>query len=213
MFLLGLYEVHGLDLLQSLEWVQEILHVRIISGVVCHGDNDKCWSDGVMKCSYGGICDVIWNDFCVSYCNCDFDVCRGCDCDLDLLCKYLSSMMVSRSWSGAMPWVRVLSLYSVQACLSGGILSGQSAAIFIIHCIFIAFKAMYIWAMTCAMWPNSWHWKHWSSSLDITLTVDEGNRVAVNCYTAWGFSTFHWWHLLEFEVLFHKHKLLRFVHS
>ena len=39
------------------------------------------------------------------------------------------------------------------------------------------------------MLPNSWHWKHWSSPLDITLTVEEGNRVAVNCCAVWSFST------------------------
>ena len=39
------------------------------------------------------------------------------------------------------------------------------------------------------MWPCSWHWKHLSSLFDITLTVDGGVMVAVNCHTALSFST------------------------
>ena len=33
------------------------------------------------------------------------------------------------------------------------------------------------------------HWKHWSSSVDITLTVDEDNKVAVSYCVAWNLST------------------------
>ena len=52
-------------------------YMRMISGVVCHSNNDECWSDSVMKCSCSGICDVIWSDSCVSYCKCDFDICKS----------------------------------------------------------------------------------------------------------------------------------------
>ena len=37
-------------------------------------------SAGVMvswKYSYGGICGVIWNDFCMNHCDCDFDICES----------------------------------------------------------------------------------------------------------------------------------------
>ena len=27
-----------------------------------------------MKCFCDGVCDVIWNDFCVNYCDCDFNI-------------------------------------------------------------------------------------------------------------------------------------------
>ena len=102
-------------------------YVRMISSVVCHGNSDKSWSDGVMKCFYGGICDVIWNGFCVNYCNYDFDICESCDCDLDLLCLCLS-------------WWQCLEVDLVQGLLlechllwhagmpDGGILSAQSTA-------------------------------------------------------------------------------------
>ena len=73
-FSFGLYEVCDLDLLQSLEWVDN-LYVRIISCVVCHGDSDKCWSDSIWKCFCGDVCDVIWNNFYVNYCSCDFNIC------------------------------------------------------------------------------------------------------------------------------------------
>ena len=52
-------------------------YMRKISSVLCHGDNNKCWSDGVMKWFSGGISIVIWNGFCVNYCNCDFDICKS----------------------------------------------------------------------------------------------------------------------------------------
>ena len=52
-------------------------YVRMVYSVVHHGNNDKCWSDSTVKCSCGGICDVIWNDFCVNYYNCDFDICES----------------------------------------------------------------------------------------------------------------------------------------
>ena len=40
-----------------------------------------------------------------------------------------------------------------------------------------------------AMAPCSWHWKHWSSSFHIMLTIDGGVMVAVSCCTALSFST------------------------
>ena len=63
--------------------------MRMISGVVCYSNSDECWHGGVMKCSYKGVCYVIWNDFYGSYDGCDFDICESvtvtlicyvCDC-------------------------------------------------------------------------------------------------------------------------------------
>ena len=59
--LLDLYEVCGLDLLQSLECV------------VCCTYNYKYLSVDDVMCFWEGICDKIWNNFCVSYCGCGFD--------------------------------------------------------------------------------------------------------------------------------------------
>ena len=53
-------------------------YVRMIFNVVCHGNNDKHWGDGIMKYSYGGVCclyDVTWNGLCGSHDDCDFDIC------------------------------------------------------------------------------------------------------------------------------------------
>ena len=53
--------------------------MRMTFDVVCHGKNS------IAKYSYGGIyChyDVTWNSLCGSH--------DDCDCDLDLLCLYLS---------------------------------------------------------------------------------------------------------------------------
>ena len=58
--------------------------MRMIFGMVCHGDNDKCWSDGVIKYSYDGVCDEIWNDFCVNYYGCNFDICK--DVNVIMIC-------------------------------------------------------------------------------------------------------------------------------
>ena len=59
-------------------------YVRMICGAVYHGDNGKCCSDSVMKYSYGGIYDEIWNDFCVSYGDYDFNICE--DVTVILIC-------------------------------------------------------------------------------------------------------------------------------
>ena len=155
------------------------LYMRMISGVVCHGNNDKCWSDGVVKCSCGGICDVIWYDFCMNYHNCDFDI-HECDCDL-YLCLYLSQQ-----------WCLELDLAQCLVCCllwcagmpDGGNLSGQCAAMW----PYSSHSKQCTLGQWHVMWPNSWHWKHWSPSLDITLTVEEDDRIAVNCCTAWSFS-------------------------
>ena len=50
-------------------------YVRVISCVMCHSNSNKCWSDGVWKCFCDDICDVIWNNFCVIYYDCDFNIC------------------------------------------------------------------------------------------------------------------------------------------
>ena len=47
--------------------------------------------------------------------------------------------------------------------------------------IFITVKASYVRAIACHV---SWHWKHLSSSLDMVLTDDGGNKVDVSCWPA-----------------------------
>ena len=84
--------------------------MRMISCVVCHSNRDKCWSDGVLKCFFGDVCDVIWNDFSVNYCGCDFNICRSvtviltcyvcaCPCGVEKLiwCNALHAIVVSCS--------------------------------------------------------------------------------------------------------------------
>ena len=46
----------------------------MIYSVVCHSSNSECWSNGILKYSYGGIYGEIQNDFCVSYGDYDFDL-------------------------------------------------------------------------------------------------------------------------------------------
>ena len=79
-------------------------YVRMISCVVCHSNSDKCWSDGVFKCFCGDICNVIWNDFCVSYCDCDFDICGSVTVILTCYACACPSGNVW-GWSGVMPCV------------------------------------------------------------------------------------------------------------
>ena len=107
----------------------------------------------------------------------------GLDCNLDLLCLYLSwwwHLEVDLVWCLVLEFC----LWWHAGVPDGGILSGQSTTIwpYLLH------SKQCTFGQWCAMWPCSWHWKHWSSSLDITWTVDEGNKVTVNCYTAWSFS-------------------------
>ena len=103
-----------------------------------------------------------------------------CDCDLDLLYLYLSQ------W-----WCVVVDLTQCLVCHlwhagvpDGRILSWQSTAMWP-----YSSHSKHTLKQLCAMWPNSWHWKHWSPSLVITLTIEEGNRAAVNCCAAWSFCT------------------------
>ena len=133
--------------------------------------------------SVRGICDKIWSDFCVSCCSCGFNI-HECDWDLDLLNPCLSlwrclevDLVQCLVWEWCFLW---------QASMpDGGILSGQSAATW----PYSSQLKHHICGQWCAMCPNSWHWKHLSSSLVITFPVDEGRSVAVNCCAAWSLST------------------------
>ena len=90
-------------------------------------------------------------------------------------------VMMPRSWSSMVPCIGVMSLLMCRC-------AWWWYSVWAICCyrtILITIKTSYMQAMC----PDSWHWKHWSPSLDIILTVDEGNSVAVNCCTAWNFST------------------------
>ena len=84
-------------------------------------------------------------------------------------------------------WCLVLEFHLVwhTGMPDGGILSGQSAAIW----PYSSHSKQHTFRQWHEMWLNSCHWKDWSSSLDIILTVDEGNKVAVNYCAAWSFST------------------------
>ena len=153
----------------------------MISGVVCHGSNNECWSGGVMKCSCSGVCDAIWSDSCVSYCDLYL---QECECNLDLLFQYLYQWWCLEVDLGQCLVLECCLLWCA-GMLDGGILSQQSAAIW----PYSSHSKQCTFGQWWAMWPNSWHWKHWSSPFDITLTIDEGKRVAVNCCAAWSFST------------------------
>ena len=119
------------------------VYMRMISSVVCHGNNNKCWSDGVMKCSCGDICDVIWNDFCVNYCDCDFDICGSVTVILTCYVCSCSSGVKKLIWHDAL-CESVVSC-GVQMCLM--VVSYLDSLLLCdhIHCI----QTMYMWAMTC----------------------------------------------------------------
>ena len=89
----------------------------------------------------------------------------------------------------------------------GGILSGQSAATW----PYSSQSKHFMWGQWHAIWPNSWHWKHLSSSLDITFTEDKGISVVVNCCAAWRFSTVM--ASANFVVPSHKFLLPKCMHS
>ena len=74
--LLGLYEVCVLDLLRSLEWVEELLCEDDLLCVCC-GNNNKSLCDGDMKCFCEGIYDINLSGFCASYYDCDFGICKN----------------------------------------------------------------------------------------------------------------------------------------
>ena len=185
-FLLGLYAGCELDLLWSLEWVEELL---------CE---DDLWY-GVLQCKQWVLwqwCEVLlwWQPL---YLLCDMEwplwgswwlwllYPHGWDCDLNLLCLYLS-LWCHLEVDLVQCLVLEFSLWWHMGVPDGGILSGQSATIW----PYSSHSKQHTFRQWHAMWPNSWHWKHWSSLLDITLTDDEGNKVAVSCCTAWSVSTF-----------------------
>ena len=100
---------------------------------------------------------------------------------LDLCPSQWSWQDVNLSWHLVLEWV-FLCLAGVP---DGGILSRQSATTW----PYSSQSKHFIWGKWHALCPDSWHWKHLSSSLDMTFTEDEGGRVAVNCCAAWSFST------------------------
>ena len=52
-------------------------YVMMIFSVACHGGSNKCWSDDVVKCFCGGICNVIMNDLCMNYHDYYFNICES----------------------------------------------------------------------------------------------------------------------------------------
>ena len=104
------------------------------------------------------------------------------DCDLNLLYLCLSGRWCLEV---DLVWCLVCHLLCCAGVPDSGIPSGQSAAMW----PYSSHLKQCRLGQLHAMWLNSWHWKHWCPSLVITLTVEEGNRVAVNCCAAWSFST------------------------
>ena len=132
---------------------------------------------------------------------------QECDCDLDLLHLCLSLWQCLK--------VDLVQCLVLEWCLlwhagvpDGGILSGLSVAI----CAYSSHPKHLIFGQWHAMCPNSWHWKHWSPSLDIILTVDK-EAVWWLIAALPEVSLPHWWHLLVSGVPFHKHVLQRCGHS
>ena len=180
-FLLGLYVDHDWDLQWSLEYAK-YSYVRMICGAVYHGDNGKCCSDSVMSTpmvasmmrSEWLLCELWW--LWLQYL-------WGCDCDLDLLCLYLSQcwcLEVDLVWCLVLDYF----LWWRAGVPEGGIQSGKSITIW----LYSLHSKQCILGQWHAMWPDSWYWKHLSSSWDITFTMNEGNRVVVSCCDAWSFS-------------------------
>ena len=94
-------------------------------------------------------------------------------------------VVVSRSLSCVMPCVRVLVSYGMQVCLM--VVSYLDSLLLYDHIHHIQNNVHLGNDVQCSLILGT-------GSIDlpcwtITLTVDEGNRVAVNCCTAWRFST------------------------
>ena len=160
--------------------------VRMIFDVVGNGiSDDNC--DGDVKCFLWLwplylLCDLeqpIWESWWLWLL-----YLHDWDCDLNLLCLYLS-LWCHLEVDLVQCLVLKFGLWQHVGVPDGGILSGLSTIIwpYSLH------SKQYTFGQWHAMWPNSWLWKHWSSSLDITLTLDEGNKVAVSCCAVWSFST------------------------
>ena len=137
-FLLGLYEVYGLDLLWSLEWVKELLHEDDLQCGVSWQWVLEWWCHEVslwwhLQCNLEQLlCELFWLWLWYLW---------ECDCDLDLLCRNLS-------WRWCLEVYLVLRVLSLMVCKH----AWWWYSIWTVHCymtIFIAFKAMYIWATMC----------------------------------------------------------------
>ena len=94
-------------------------YVRIIFDVMCHGNNNKHWGNGVMKYSYSGIyspCDVTWNSLCGSHDDYGFYTCVVGIVTL-ICCAYIcpSDGVWKLTWHGALCWNSVSD--DVQVCL------------------------------------------------------------------------------------------------
>ena len=146
--------------------------------VECLIDGNMCLSFSGTMCFCVCICDMTWSHSFVNYSNCDSCI-YDWEWNLDLLNLCLSQWLcwdVDLSWHLALEWV-FLCLAGVP---DGGILSGQSAVTW----PYSSQSKHFMQGQWHAICPNSWHWKHFSSSLDMTFTEGEGSRVAVNCCAA-----------------------------
>ena len=79
-------------------------YLRMISCVVCHSNSDRFWSDGVFKCFCSDVCNVIWNEFCVNYCDCDFNICGNVTVILTCYVCACPSGVEKLIWCDALCW-------------------------------------------------------------------------------------------------------------
>ena len=160
-----------------------------VASVVCHGRFCSCnlsVLNGItLICFYSGLCPSLC-------CNLEQPLYRSwwlelqcmlyLDCDLDL------SLLFQSSWQCLEPdlvWQFLCILWYSAGVPEGGILLGQSMTL----CLYSSHSWHLILGQCCVMCPGSRHWKHWSSSFDIMLPIDDGRMVVVSCCAALKFPT------------------------
>ena len=129
-------------------------------------------------------CGVTWNGLCRRHDDFLMWHLWGWNWDLDWLHLYLSSWWLHE---GDLVWW-LLWHFGLWCCASvpkGGILCGQSITMW----LYSSHSKHQTLGQWCAIWPDSWHWKQQSSSLDIMFTVEDGTNVVASCCVAWSFST------------------------
>ena len=92
--------------------------------------------------------------------------------------------VVPQTWSGMVASVRS-GWWCFGGVPKGGMLCGQSMTMW----PYSSHLKHLMLGQFCVICPCSWHWKQWTSSFDIMLTVEGGIIMAVSCCTALSFST------------------------
>ena len=153
--------------------------------VVCPVGDDKCLSVCSEMCFCVDVCDMTWSSHLCELLWLWLLYLWLQECDLDLLKPVFVPVIMVRCGSSMVSHARMM--FSVLCRCTW-----WWYFVWTVCCnmtIFIAIKTFYMGTMVCHGGPDSWHWKHFSSSLDMTFTVDEGSSVVVNCCAAWSFST------------------------